>query len=110
MIFYGLGENTLDPGSSDITNTNVAEGFKCIVSCNEAGFFLVPAAKAVSNGILLFIRTLARKLNSYRESCSLFKIFLNNVPDSKADICVSNKTFPSYLNGALPLSHCTSYA
>ena len=72
----------------------MAEGFKCIVSCIEAGFFLVPAAKAVSNGMLVFISRLVRKLNSNWESCSLHKTFLNNVPESNADICVSNKVFP----------------
>jgi len=86
LLCYGLGENTDDPGSNAITKTNVAEGFKCIVSCSDAAFFLVPDAKAVSNGILLFIRMLVMKLNSYREICSLLKIFLNRVPESNADI------------------------
>jgi len=62
-----------------------------IVSCKDAGFFLVPETKAVSNGILLFTSVVVRKLNSNRESCSLFKIFLYNVPESKVEICESNK-------------------
>ena len=70
----------------------------CIVSCNEAGFFLVPAAKAISYGMLLFIRILVRKLNSYRVSWSLLRILLNNVPESKADNCVSNKNITTFLN------------
>jgi len=87
---YGLGANTDEPGAKAITKTKVADGLKWIVSCIDAGFFLVPDTKAVSNGILLFMRTLMRKLNSYKESCSFPIAFLNNVPESTADICVSN--------------------
>lgn len=60
----------------------------------DAGFFLVPAANAVSKGILLLISILVRKLNSYRDICSLHKTFLNKAPESKDDICVSNKVNP----------------
>ena len=98
---YGLGENTDDPGCNEITNTNVEVGFMCIVSCIDAGFFRVPAAKDVSNGILLFMRMPVRAVNSYRDNCSLHKTFLNNVPESKVDICESNKTFPPY---SMPLN------
>ncbi|MCL2407401.1 MAG: hypothetical protein FWC95_05675 [Defluviitaleaceae bacterium] len=61
---YGLGENTDEPGSREITNTSVAVGFMCTVSCRDAGFFLVPETKAVSNGILLAIRLFVIKLYS----------------------------------------------
>ena len=97
QFFYGLGENTDDPGSKLTTKTKVADGFRCIVSCSDAAFFRVPAAKAVSNGMLLFIRMLVRKLNSYREICSLLKTFLKMVPESKKDICVSNMAYFPFL-------------
>ena len=87
---YGLGENTGEPGSKATTNTKVAEGLMWIVSCNEAGFFLVPDTKAVSKGILLFMSAPVRKLYSNRLNCSLFNIFLNKVPESKVDICASS--------------------
>ena len=82
---YGLGENTEDPGSKLVTSTRVAEGLTWMVSWIEAGFFLFPAAKAVSKGMLLFISAPVRKLNSNRVSCSLFSILRNNVPESSVE-------------------------
>jgi len=86
ILHHGLGENTDDPGSSATTSTKLADGLICIVSCNDAGFLRVPDTKDVSYGMLLLISTPVRKLNSYNEIGSLFKIFLNRAPDSNADI------------------------
>lgn len=91
---YGLGENTEEPGSKETTITIVTEGFTWIVSCMDAGFFRVPEAKAVSNGMLLFMSALVRKLNSKRDICSLLKTFLNSVPEITPDKCVSNIATP----------------
>lgn len=69
-----------------------------MVSCRDAGFFLVPDANDVSNGTLLFISILVKRLNSSNVSGMLLRILRNRPPESNVDKCGSNKMHPLWCN------------
>ena len=91
---HGLGEKGLEPCSKEITNTKVAEGFMCMVTCIEAAALRVPDVNEVSKGMLAAKRLAVRILYSAKERISLFKIFCSSLPDSSVEICKSNIKHP----------------
>jgi len=86
---HGLGEKLFDPCSSEITNTNDAEGFMWMVNCMLAAALRVPGLKLVSKGMFCAARPATSTLNSILDNGMLLNTFWSNVPESSAAICVS---------------------